>query len=667
MSIKHSIIKRRDKRIWYLVGGVFVAVFSFTFLAQKHEIVNNDAGAANASAFDPGYIISDFQMSNYDSMSESQIQSFLESKNSCWDTNLGRYTAGDKVSYFSEISPPRTWHVKDGHFVCMADEVFDGGTAAHIIYQAAQDYRINPQVLLVLLEKEQSLVTDTFPHSQQYRSATGYGCPDTAACSSEYYGLKNQIRNAAALFRTVLNGGWTNYPLGNNYVQYNPSASCGGSVVNIRNLATSALYRYTPYQPNAATLSGWSDGCNAYGNLNFYKLFEDWFGGIIDSRAEWQDMQLSRVMSVKTPTLIIDADNRNTSGVWLEVGENYYFTRKTTVFWGGELQTCLQRKIDEGTNQCILINRLSDIDIEEMSISFSGVRDYKVKKWTCIVDLRKLDAKCGEKSYSIGETVSIQKKIIINNEEYLMINNDYGVLKSRTELALSYEKFGPVLMKLKKHSYKYEAEESQIVQDLNVDMGGVISIMDKVIIDGKTFYRTTHDYNNGSDYVILASDFTSDIFKPFLYPRNLELIEDTNSINLDNGQVCYSYKKNSISKYVKKIDYSDEIYYQNENEDGTHCVLKAASLRETDYNFSEKDSANGFIDFLNPRYLKASKDMYMIDIKTGKTCDELINENNIQKYNSKIRVKNIVFYRTEYNTNINSSCATPASNLLEIN
>ena len=182
------------------------------------------------------------------------------------------------------MSPPRTWHIKDGHFVCMADEVFDGGTAAHIIYQAAQDYRINPQVLLVLLEKEQSLVRDTFPHSQQYRSATGYGCPDTAACSSKYYGLKNQIRNAAALFRTVLDGGWTNYPLGNNYIQYNPSAACGGSIVNIRNLATSALYRYTPYQPNAATLGGWNDGCNAYGNMNFYSLFQDWFGGITTTK-----------------------------------------------------------------------------------------------------------------------------------------------------------------------------------------------------------------------------------------------------------------------------------------------------------------------------------------------------------------------------------------------
>ncbi|MBR2862616.1 MAG: RICIN domain-containing protein, partial [Bacteroidaceae bacterium] len=285
--IENKTVRRRDKRIWYLLGGIFVAVFVFTFLIQRDKMLEEDVGAANLAKFDPGYIISDYQMSNYTTMNESQIQAFLKSKNSCNDRNIGRYTAGDKVDYFSEMSPPRTWHIKDGHFVCMADEEeFDGGTAAHIIYEAAQDYKINPQVLLVLLEKEQSLVRDTFPHSQQYRSATGYGCPDTAACSSKYYGLKNQIRNAAALFRTVLDGGWTNYPLGENYVQYNPSAACGGSVVNIRNLATSALYRYTPYQPNAVTLAGGSNSCSAYGNLNFYRYFEDWFGGITDGVME---------------------------------------------------------------------------------------------------------------------------------------------------------------------------------------------------------------------------------------------------------------------------------------------------------------------------------------------------------------------------------------------
>lgn len=310
IEIGNKRVRRRDKRIWYLVGGVFVAVFLFTFLTHTFKNRAEEVEAANLAAFDPGYIISDYQMSNYNSMNESQIQSFLYSKNSCNDTNLSRYTVGEKVNYFSETSPPRTWHIKDGHFVCMADEVFDGGTAAHIIYQAAQDYRINPQVLLVLLEKEQSLVRDTFPHSQQYRSATGYGCPDTAACSSKYYGLKNQIENAAALFRTVLDGGWTNYPLGNNYVQYNPNANCGGSVVNIRNLATSSLYRYTPYQPNATTLAGGSDSCSAYGNMNFYSFFQDWFGGITQEQKSTKIVEgVYYIQSASVNKMALDVDS----------------------------------------------------------------------------------------------------------------------------------------------------------------------------------------------------------------------------------------------------------------------------------------------------------------------------------------------------------------------
>ena len=284
-------VRRRNKQVWYVILGVFVAVFLFSFLVQRLK----NGVDATSTGFDPGYIISDDQMSDYTSMNEAEIQAFLKSKNSCNDTSITKYTSGEKVNYLSETSPPRTWHVASGHFVCMADEIFDGGTAAHIIYEVSREYLINPKVLIVLLEKEQSLITDTFPHSQQYRSATGYGCPDTAPCSAKYYGLRNQIRNAAALFRAVLNGGWTNYPLGNNYVQYNPTASCGGSVINIRNRATSALYRYTPYQPNAAVLAGWNDGCGAYGNFNFYTLYEKWFGGITAgssfNRVEYKDVK----------------------------------------------------------------------------------------------------------------------------------------------------------------------------------------------------------------------------------------------------------------------------------------------------------------------------------------------------------------------------------------
>jgi len=279
-------IRRRDKRVWFVGLGVFVAVFLFTFLGGYFEAEKKDAEAASLADFDPGYIISDYQMGNYNAMSESEIQTFLTMKNSCSNRDESLYNR------MVTLYPSYSWHFENGHFVCLSEELFGDGevigsgeTAAHIIWQAAQDYKINPQVLIVLLQKEQGLITDTYPNNRQYRSATGYGCPDTAPCAEQYYGFKNQVRKAAALFRTVLDGGWTNYPLGENYIQYNPSASCGGSVVNIRSLATSALYRYTPYQPNAGALAaGYGTAyCGAYGNRNFYLYFEDWFGGITSS------------------------------------------------------------------------------------------------------------------------------------------------------------------------------------------------------------------------------------------------------------------------------------------------------------------------------------------------------------------------------------------------
>ena len=63
--------------------------------------------------------------------------------------------------------------------MCLSEERFGDGevigtgqSAAHIIYRAAQDYKINPQVLIVLLQKETSLITDPIPNDGDYRKAT---------------------------------------------------------------------------------------------------------------------------------------------------------------------------------------------------------------------------------------------------------------------------------------------------------------------------------------------------------------------------------------------------------------------------------------------------------------------------------------------------------------
>ena len=265
-----------EKKPAKITLGVILALSLIAAIAVPLYLIYTSRSQANAylDGFDPGNIMSDFVMGNKNTMTESQINDFLHSKNPCnraYDNEVKHY---ESLGY--------QYSIKDNHVLCMADDTFNDESAAHIIWQAAQDYSINPQVLIVLLEKEQSLVTDTWPNHRQYAKATGFACPDTGGCDAKDAGFKNQIRKAAALFREVLDGGWSNYPAyTTQFIYYNPSASCGGSNVYIQNRATSALYRYTPYQPNSAALvagTGTGDSCSSYGNRNFYNLFTDWFG-----------------------------------------------------------------------------------------------------------------------------------------------------------------------------------------------------------------------------------------------------------------------------------------------------------------------------------------------------------------------------------------------------
>ncbi|MCB9834688.1 hypothetical protein H6792_01490 [Candidatus Nomurabacteria bacterium] len=246
---------------------------------------------AAISNWQAGNIISDSNMTAKDSMTATQIQNFLNSKVTNCDTQ-GQATSelnNSGVPDYNGDGKIQRWEFGKYHhnqttFTCLKDyRAEDGRTAAQVIYDTAQQYQINPQVLLVLIQKEQSLITDAWPFNIQYRSATGYGCPDTAVCDQKYYGLINQIKWAATMFNAIMTDSpnwYTPYILGNNYIQYNPNAACGGSTVNIQNRATKALYNYTPYQPNQAALdAGWGTAnCGAYGNRNFFLYYSSWFG-----------------------------------------------------------------------------------------------------------------------------------------------------------------------------------------------------------------------------------------------------------------------------------------------------------------------------------------------------------------------------------------------------
>ena len=258
---------------------------------------------AGASGFNPGRIIDDEIF--YDSRamgSAAAVQRFIEQHTPACDTwGTGPSGHGNtKAQYAAQ----RGWHGPP--YVCLqnyhenpnnGENSFDRGggafpggiSAGQIIWDAAQRYQINPQVLLVMLRKESAgpLFADSWPLRSQYKYAMGYACPDsgpgyTANCSSELGGFYKQVNKAAWQLRKYRNEIQNyNYRPGRvNRILYNPNPACGYRDVYIENYATASLYIYTPYVPNDAALAAYpgTAHCGAYGNRNFFYMFREWFG-----------------------------------------------------------------------------------------------------------------------------------------------------------------------------------------------------------------------------------------------------------------------------------------------------------------------------------------------------------------------------------------------------
>jgi hypothetical protein len=262
----------------FLRLGLVVGL-SATLLALLSALLTpTPAAAADLREFNPGSIITDQVFFDSGSMSPAGVQAFLDDKGSA----CVRGADGSPClrSYRQDTTS------RPGSVYCPSGYQGAGQeSAATIIFKVAQACGVNPQVLLVTLQKEMGFIRSTNPTAKMYERAMGYGCPDnsTGVCDSAYYGLQNQLYSAASQFqRYVKNPTNYSYRAGiTNYILYHPYNSCGRQAVYIQNGATAALYNYTPYVPNSAALNagyGTGDGCSAYGNRNFFSYFTDWFG-----------------------------------------------------------------------------------------------------------------------------------------------------------------------------------------------------------------------------------------------------------------------------------------------------------------------------------------------------------------------------------------------------
>ncbi|MFH0873692.1 MAG: hypothetical protein V1846_02515 [Candidatus Komeilibacteria bacterium] len=219
------------------------------------------ATTTSTSTIDYNYLISDSELADSDALSQTDILNFLVQngsflKNYFMDTGEGRLVS-----------------------------------ATEMIYRAAQLYQINPKFLLVLVQKEQSLLTSDSPSQRALDYAAGYGCPDSSPCNERWRGFNKQVISAAAQFRYYLdNIKEYYYQPGKTYRICNNSADGKCATVTPKNVSTAALYIYTPH---------------LHGNELFKTLWDKYF-----SKSHFPDGSILQVKKDKDIWLIQDGEKR---------------------------------------------------------------------------------------------------------------------------------------------------------------------------------------------------------------------------------------------------------------------------------------------------------------------------------------------------------------------
>ncbi len=233
---------------------VLVSLVIGFFLPQKSQAVIDPN-------FNPNNIISDNLLLDANSMTLEEIQKFLED----WKSYLAYYktenTYGDNKTAAEII-----YDAAVNNYNCENVNLSDNPSEDEKEAKCKKIKTINPKFLLVLLQKEQSLIEDKNPNQRQLNWATGYGCPDGSSCNPYWEGFGKQINSAALQFWWYMkNPESYNYKIGNTYDFNNPygTIETKNVRVSIENKATAALYNYTPHVFN--------------GNYNVFKLFKKYF------------------------------------------------------------------------------------------------------------------------------------------------------------------------------------------------------------------------------------------------------------------------------------------------------------------------------------------------------------------------------------------------------
>lgn len=232
------------------ISSILIAFFIISTLSPIF------VSAQESSFFNPNIIASDDQMLNMDEMTKDGLGVFLKKG------SLSTYSGPDHNGIIR--------------------------TASDIIWNAAAEFKINPQFLLVLLQREQSLVEDDSPTQKQMDWAMGYAICDDCSMNDpriqKFKGFGNQVYYAAKRLREsyltdLLLLGKTMSGIGPGII-----TTIDNTTIIPTNFATASLYTYTPH---------------LHGNQNFARIWDRWFTKVFPSGSLLQDKESDKIWLIQ--------------------------------------------------------------------------------------------------------------------------------------------------------------------------------------------------------------------------------------------------------------------------------------------------------------------------------------------------------------------------------
>lgn len=269
-----------------------------------------------AAYFNPDNIITDEEYTNYNSLSKTAIQRFLEKQG-------------------SELAVLRD----------------NNKSIAKIFYDSAQKYEINPKLLLATAQKEQSAITDSSLTSYQKKYLMGYAVFDVYnPIQLKYQGIFKQIDNAAWQFRQYLN----NYQ-GFGFQKNKTKTTRDNYAVTPKNHATAGLYNYTPH---AGAPKGVNLSYSGNGNFLFWQIWQSWFANYYPNgtllKIDNNDLIYILQNDKKRPFLserVLEVSKYNADqAITISSEQDKYLASSPTIFPDGTL-------LSDGKNKYIVSNQ----------------------------------------------------------------------------------------------------------------------------------------------------------------------------------------------------------------------------------------------------------------------------------------------------------------------